>query len=134
MWREFGVVFEPFVWRVYRYNHDNSDAGVDGFGLSVYDRVNKLSKHVPVRLSTLLDRPATVKLVEGGRTVLLMENLIAGYSGKPDVTTSYAFDVVVAATDIAVVVGGKQLQSFTARQVRLQLQLQLFAVFPNPYV
>ena len=117
-----------------RYNHDNSDAGVDGFDLSVYDRVNKLSKHIPVRLSTLLDRPATVKLVEGGRTVLLMENLIAGYSGKPDVTTSYAFDVVVAATDIAVVVGGKQLQSFTARQVRLQLQLQLFAVFPNPYV
>lgn len=102
----------------YRYTHDNSDEDVDGFGLSVYDRVNKLSKHVPVHLSTLLDTPTTVNLVEGGQVVLLMENLIAGFSGKADEET-YTFDVVVSPVDVAVKVGGKELPNFTSQQVQV---------------
>ena len=69
-------------------------------------------------MSTLLDTPATVKLVEGGQVVLRMENLIAGYSGKADGKT-YTFDVVVAPVDVAVYMGEKQLQSFTNQQVQL---------------
>ena len=99
------------------YTHDNSDADVDGFGLSVYDSVNKLSKHIPVYVSTLLDTPSTVNLVEGGQSVLLMENLIAGHGGKADGKT-YTFDVVLAPVDIAVNVGGKELTSFTSQQVQ----------------
>lgn len=102
-----------------RYTHDNSDADVDGFRLKVFDGVNQLSRYVTVHPSTMLETPATVNLVEGGRVVLLMENLIAGHSGNADGKT-YSFDVVVAPVDVAVVVGGKELQTFTDAQVQLQ--------------
>ena len=101
---------------IQRYTHDDSDADVDGFGLSVNDGVNKLSKHIPVHVSMLLDTPTTVNLVEGGQVVLLMENLIAGYSGEAD-GKLYTFDVVLVPVDLAVSVGGRQLSSFTRQQV-----------------
>ena len=113
---DINIVSGSFV--VWSYTHDNSDSDVDGFGLSVYDRVNKLSKHIPVRLSTILDTPTTVNLVEGGQAVLQMENLIAGYSGKADGKT-YTFDAIIAPVDIEVNVGGKELSRFTSEQVRL---------------
>ena len=103
---------------MFSYTHDNSDVDVDGFGLSIYDGVNRQSKHIPVHLSTLLDTPSAVNLVEGGQIVLLMENLIAGHSGKPDGKT-YSFDVVLAPVDTAVNVHGKEVQSFSSQQVKL---------------
>jgi len=103
---------------MFSYVHDNSDVDVDGFSLSIYDGVNRLSKHIPVHLSTLLEPPSAVNLVEGGQSVLLMENLIAGHGGKPDGKT-YSFDVVLAPVDTAVNVGGKEVHSFSSQQVRL---------------
>jgi len=102
------------------YTHDNSDFDVDGFGLSVYDRVHKLSKHIPVRLSTLLATPTSVSLQEGGRVVLVMGNLIAGHGAQSDGKT-YIFDVVLAPVDITVNIGGKELTNFSSQQVLLLL-------------
>jgi len=96
-----------------RYTHDDSDVDVDGFGLSVYDRVNKLSKHIPVHISTLLDTPQTLQLVEGGEAAVRMENLLTEYSGK-----TYTFDVLLCPVDMDVRVARADSLSFTSQQVR----------------
>jgi len=103
---------------VCRYAHDGDNVPRDGFGLSVYDGVNKLSKHVPVLLSTRLPSPAPLRLVEGRSAPLAINNLLAPRSTS-DAPPSYtSFDVVLAPADISVRVGDDDATSFTSQQVR----------------
>jgi len=99
-----------------RYTSDGqSETDIDGFGLSVYDGVNKLSKHIAVYLSTLLATPDTLQLTEGRHAVVTIDNLLT-----PEYISdgqSYTFNVVLAPVDIAIIVDGTERSTFTSQQV-----------------